>query len=148
MQLEKITQENWKDAIFLTTDPERVGRLDEKWVAGNAFSMLQAVYDPDWDCRLLVEAGKPVGFVFYGWWRERQKYLLCRLMIDVDYQGRGYGKKALPLAVEQMRAQFGCQDIYLSVDEENRTARHLYEAFGFVPTEEMDEKERIYVLRG
>lgn len=148
MKLEKITQENWMDAVFLTTDPERAGRLDEQWVASNAFSMLQAIYDPDWDCRLLVEAGKPVGLVFYGWWRERKKYLLCRLMIDVDYQGRGYGKKALPLVVEQMRRQYGCRDVYVSLNEDNRRAKHLYEACGFIPTEEMDEEERVFVLRG
>ncbi len=34
-----------------------------------------------------------MGFAFYGYWQERDRYLLCRYMIDVRYQGRGYGTR-------------------------------------------------------
>lgn len=148
MELVKITAENWKDAVFLTTDPERKTPLEEQWIANNAFSLLQSLYEPDWDCRLLTEEGTPVGFVFYGYWRERQHYLLCRYMIDVDFQKKGYGTKALPLVVEQIRKQYGCRDVYVSVSEENEAALRLYRRFGFQPTEELDDAERVYVLRG
>ena len=107
MELVEITKVNWKKAVFLTTDPERRMPLDEGWILSNAVSLLQAHYDPDWDCRLLVEGGTPVGFAFYGYWRERNRYLLCRYMIDIRYQGRGYGARALPLVVEQIRRQYG-----------------------------------------
>ena len=90
----------------------------------------------------------PVGFAFYGYWQERDRYLLCRYMIDVRYQGRGYGTRALPLVVEQIRRQYGCRDVYTTVDDENTRAVKLYRSFGFQPTEEMDEAERVYVLRG
>ena len=59
MELTEVTGENWKQAVFLTTDPERKIPLDEKWIISNAFSLLQARYDPNWDCRLL-EMGKPL----------------------------------------------------------------------------------------
>ena len=148
LKLERITQDNWKMAVFLTTDPERKIPLDEQWLASNAFSLLQCQYDPDWDCRLMLDGDMPVGFVFYGYWRERDRYLLCRYMIDVRYQNQGYGKAFLPMVVEHIRRQYACRDVYTSVDDENAAARHLYGKFGFMPTDEMDEAERVYVLKG
>lgn len=41
LRLEKVTADNWRKATFLTTDPERKIPLDEKWIANNAFSLLQ-----------------------------------------------------------------------------------------------------------
>ncbi len=143
-----ITKDNWRDAVFLTTDPERNNPLDQQWVTSNAFSLLQSIYDPDWDCRLILADDKPVGFVFYGYWEEKNGYLLCRYMIDEQQQGKGYGKAALPLIVEQMRQQYGCKDIYLTLEDGNARAVYLYTSFGFEPTEELDCTERVYILRG
>lgn len=148
LRLEKVTPENWRKAVFLTTDPERKMPLDEKWITSNAYSLLQCVYDEEWDCRILMDGEIAVGFVFYGHWPEEEQYMLCRYMIDVKHQNKGYGKAFLPMVVEQIRTQFGCKDVYTSVDDENTHALHLYTSFGFERTEEMDGEERVYVLRG
>ncbi len=146
--LEPVTKENWRQAVSLTTDLERKNPLDQQWIASNAFSMLQAIYDPDWDCRLICHGDQAVGFVFYGYWREKDRYLLCRYMIDERHQGKGYGKAALPQIVEHMKNQYGCRDLFLTLEEENARAVHLYTAFGFERTEELDGSEHVYVLRG
>ncbi len=146
--LVRVSKENWKKAVGLTTDPERKNPLDQQWVTSNAFSMLQAIYDPAWDCRLITVGDNAVGFVFYGHWVEKDRYLLCRFMIDERYQRRGYGKAALPLIVSQMQAQYGCKDIYLTVEDANLRAIKLYTEFGFERTEELDESERVYLFRG
>lgn len=148
LRLERVTPENWRKAVFLTTDPERKMPLDEKWITSNAYSLLQCVYDAEWDCRILMDGENAVGFVFYGHWPEEDQYMLCRYMIDVRHQNRGYGKAFLPLVVEQIRSQFGCKDVYTSVADENLHAKHLYTSFGFERTEELDGEERVYVLRG
>ena len=148
LKLVPVSAENWKTALFLTTDPERKIPLDEQWIANNAFSLVQCRYEPDWDCRLMMDGEMAVGFVFYGYWREEDRYLLCRYMIDVKHQGKGYGTAFLPLAVELIRRQYSCADVYTSVHDDNAHAVHLYKNFGFVPTEEMDADERVYVLRG
>jgi len=148
LKLVPVTDENWKQAVFLTTDPSQKYPIEEQWIAGNAFSLLQCCYDPDWDCRLMMDGGKTVGFVCYGYWRERDHYLLCRYMIDLEEQNKGYGSRFLPLVIDQIRSQYGCQDVYVSVHDDNAHALHLYEKAGFVRTEEMDEEERVYVLRG
>ena len=92
LKLVPVTADNWRDAVFLTTDPERKMPLDEKWITNNAYSMLQCIYDGDWDCRILMDGDAAVGFVFYGYDRDADHYLLCRYMIDVKHQNQGYGK--------------------------------------------------------
>ena len=147
LKLVPVTKDNWRKAIFLTTDPDRRMNLEEQWIASNAYSVLQSQFEPDWDCRLMLDGDKAVGFVFYGYWQEADHYLLCRYMIDVNEQGKGYGTAFLPLVVEQIRSQYHCGDVYVTVSEENERAVRLYEKAGFVRTEEMDEEERVYVLK-
>ena len=88
LKLVPVTAENWKKAIFLTTDDTEKYPIEEQWIAANTFSLLQCHYDPDWDCRLMMDGDKAVGFVFYGYWREADHYLLCRYMIDLKEQNR------------------------------------------------------------
>ena len=148
LKLVPVTADNWRDAVFLTTDPERKIPLDEKWLTSNAYSMLQCIYDEGWDGRILMDGDKAVGFVFYGFLQEEKRGYLCRYMFDVKYQNKGYGTAFLPLVVELIRDQYGCRDVYTSVHDDNPHAKYLYERFGFRRTEEMDAEERVYVLRG
>ena len=147
LKLVPVTADNWKTALFLTTDPERKIPLDEQWIANNAFSLVQCQYDPDWDCRLMMDGEQAIGFVFFGYWREEDRYMLCRYMIDVKHQGKGYGTAFLPLAVELIRSQYGCRDVYTSVHDDNAHAVRLYRIIGFVPTAQMDADERVYLLK-
>lgn len=147
LSLAPIGPDNWKQAALLTTDPERRNPLDQQWVVSNAFSLLQAAYDPAWTCRLICADGRPVGFAFFGLWEERGSVpLLCRYMIDVDRQGRGLGAQALPLVVEEMYALYGPREIYLTVEPGNTRAVRLYEGYGFRPTGEFDCTEAVYRL--
>ncbi len=60
-------------------------------------------------------------------------YLVWRLMIDQEYQGKGYGKEALRLALEYIKTK-PCGDAeccWLSYEPENKAARELYSSFGF-----------------
>ena len=69
-------------------------------------------------------------------------------MIDVNHQHKGYGKAFLPMVVELIRSQYGCNDVYTSVHDDNAHSLHLFHSFGFQRTEEMDADERVYVLYG
>ena len=147
LSLAPIGPDNWKQAALLTTDEARLNPLDQQWVTSNAFSLLQAAYDPAWTCRLICSDGKAVGFAFFGLWEERGNVpLLCRYMIDVDCQGRGLGAQALPLVLGEMYTLYGPREIYLTVEPENVRAVRLYERFGFCPTGEFDCTEAVYVL--
>ena len=47
--------------------------------------------------------------------------------------------------MEQIRAQYHNQQIYVTLEKKNARAVHLYEKFGFRDTGETDEGENVYV---
>ena len=63
-----------------------------------------------------------------------KSYLIWRLMIDKKYQGKGYGKEALQLALDYVRTfPVGeAKYCWLSYEPGNDVARNLYRSFGFV----------------
>ena len=113
---------------------------------GNAFPL--GIYDDD----------SPVGFLMIGfdvdeYWEDYPEiavgsYNIWRLMIDRRYQGRGYGKAAMKLALEFIRT-YPCgkaEKCWLSYEPDNHAAEKLYRSFGFVPNGEKDGDEVIAVL--
>ena len=158
LRLEKVNGKNVWDILAL-----RVAKEQEAFVAANAVSIIEAytaitgngyafpfgIYDDD----------IPVGFLMVGFdtddfWEDappvaKGNYNLWRLMIDEKHQNKGYGKKALGLALEFIRA-FPCGEgecCWLSYEPENDVARGLYRSFGFIETGEMDGEEIIAVLK-
>ncbi|MBQ9228148.1 MAG: GNAT family N-acetyltransferase [Eubacterium sp.] len=147
IHLEDITRENWRQATFVTTDPERKCPLDEEWVSSAAFSIVQSVYEPEWKSRLIMDDDTVIGFAFYGWWEVKKAPLFCRYMIDIDYQGKGYGKRALPVIVDEMMTAYKTDRILLTLEQDNQRAVKLYTGFGFAPTGETFEGEEIYSFK-
>ncbi|WP_455521120.1 GNAT family N-acetyltransferase [Parvimonas micra] len=75
-------------------------------------------------------------------------YNIWRLMIDKKFQGKGFGKKAMDLALEFVKT-FPCgiaKHCWLSYESDNNVARQLYKSVGFVETEEKDGEEIVAVL--
>lgn len=158
LRLEKVTGKNAWDLIRL-----RVRADQRSFVAPNDQSLIEAylaivggagafpfgIYDGD----------TPVGFLMIGYGAEaawenppgiaRRNYSLWRLMIDERHQGRGYGRQAVALALENIRT-FPCgpaEFCWVSYEPENERARALYRSFGFRETGDMDESEVIAALK-
>ena len=158
LHLEKVTGKNVWDLLKL-----EVSETQKMFVAPNEVSMIEAytaitgnghafpfgIYDDD----------MPVGFLMIGfdvddYWEDapeiaKGNYNLWRLMIDKTYQGRGYGKEAVQLALDFIRT-LPCGEAafcWLSYEPENKAARRLYQSFGFEETGEMDGEEIIAVLK-
>jgi len=118
-------------------------------IAGNGYAFPFGIFDDD----------VPVGFLMVGYdtdddWEDAPQiaegnYNLWRLMIDKRYQHKGYGRKAIQLALDFIRT-YPCgpaEYCWLSYETENAVAQRLYGSFGFVERGEMDGEERIAVLR-
>ena len=158
IRLEKVNGKNVWELIKLTVTPEQ-----KNFVASNTTSIIEAytaitgnghafpfgIYDDD----------TPVGFLMIGfdkddYWEDAPaiatgNYSLWRLMVDTNYQNRGYGRKALELALDFVRT-FPCGEAeycYLSYEPENTVAKKLYHSFGFVENGEMDGDEIIAILK-
>ena len=74
---------------------------------------------------------------------------IWRFMIDKKFQGKGFGKKAMNLALEFVNT-FPCgtaKYCWLSYESDNDIARQLYQSVGFVETDEKDGEEIVAILK-
>lgn len=158
LRLEAINGKNVWDILKLSVKDTQKG-----FVASNEVSIIEAytaitanghaypfgIYDEE----------TPVGFLMIGYdkddyWDDAPKvsygnYNLWRLMIDKNYQGRGYGKQAVKLALDFIYS-FPCGKsnyCWVSYEPENMMAKELYAAYGFVENGDMDGEEKIAVLK-
>lgn len=157
LKLQKVNGKNVWDILKL-----KVAESQREFVASNDISIIEAytaitgngyafpfgIYDED----------TPVGFLMIGYdtddyWDDAPaiaagNYNLWRLMIDERYQGRGYGRESVRLALDFIRTwPCGSADYcWLSYEPENGVTRELYRSFGFVETGEYDGEETIAVL--
>lgn len=96
IHLEPITRENWRQAAFVTTDPKRECPLDEKWVTSTAFSIVQSVYEPEWESRLILDDETVIGFVFYGWWEKKQAPSSAAIPLTSTFRERATERRRCP----------------------------------------------------
>lgn len=157
VRLEKISYKNvWKilhlkvreeQADFVATNTESIVEAYLA-LAGGGTALPFAVYDDD----------TPVGFLMIGYgaldWEDApgiayDNYCIWRLMIDERFQGRGFGRQALELALEYVKtAPCGkAEYCWLSYEPENVNAKALYRSMGFEETGEMDGDEIIAAKR-
>ena len=158
LRLEKITGKHVWSILKL-----RVSEDQESFVAPNDISIIEAYTAITGNGYAfpfgIYEGETPVGFLMIGFdaddcWEDapsiaRGNYNLWRLMIDKNYQNKGYGKEAVRLALEFIKT-FPCGKAdfcWLSYEPENEIASRLYHSFGFAETGEMDGDEIIAVLK-
>ncbi|MEQ6354806.1 GNAT family N-acetyltransferase [Lysinibacillus sp. M3] len=97
----------------------------------------------------LYKENNAVGFAMYGVFPEKdnsQRVWLDRYFIDERYQHKGLGKYFIQQLIQYLVAKYSCQNIYLSVYDNNTVAIQLYKKFGFVFNGELDTKgEKVMV---
>lgn len=147
MKLVEINEDNWRKIVFLSTNEDGKATIVEKFVASNALSIVQSVYETGWITRGIEVEDKLIGFTMYGLDEETSNYWLCRFMIDHQSQGKGYGRKAIELILNEIKQLDGCESIYLSTEPDNETAIKLYESLGFQKTGKLNEGEAEFMLK-
>ena len=140
--LQPITRENYRACAWLEVAPEQ-----ERFVASNAYSLAQACYELECTPLVIYAGDTMVGFAMYALDPDDHKYWIYRLMIDAAHQGKGYGRAAMKLLIEDIRRLPGCDEIGISYVPENSGAKHLYASLGFVESGEVIENETVARLR-
>ena len=146
LHLEKITWDN-VDAILNL----HVNKEQRNFVATNKDSLVHACLAMTADGKQVFPFGiykdkKAVGFIMIGYdigeddgtepradWFLRNSYYIWRFMIDRRYQGKGYGREAMKLALEYIRTfpAGKAEYCWLSYEPGNEVAKNLYLSFGF-----------------
>ena len=88
----------------------------------------------------ILEGDDLVGFVLVHRFEDR-KYFLWEFAIDVRWQNRHLGTKALKELIEYMRVHHNAKEITTTYIYGNDHAKHVYESVGFVETDVVDEPD-------
>ena len=147
IRLEPVSDKNREAVLKLTV------REDQPFVAPNDVSLRQAdeanAEDPGVARPFAIYADeKLVGFCMFAFDPEEEdpddRYWLWRFMIDRRYQGNGYGRQAMKLALDFIRTFPAGEAKYcwLSFEPKNEVARNLYRSLGFEEhPEQCDEND-------
>jgi diamine N-acetyltransferase len=149
ISLRPITIDNWRAVYDLT---KTLSAEQQKFVAPNGYSMLEALYDPDQRTRPravyadIEGTDTLVGFVMTYYDAEYDEHWIDRLMVAGDYQGKGYGRAALAQTLDYFRTLPECKAVHISFEPENTPARALYASMGFLDTGIVQEGEIVFRL--
>lgn len=142
IHLKEINTENFWDIISLS-----VCKDQEDLVTSNAVSIAQAKVQPECLPLAVYSDDVPVGFLMYCVDRDDDEYWLYRLMIDQQYQGKGYGRAAMNLLLKRIGEDKSRNKVFLGVDPSGDSSVKLYQSLGFVFTGQVFGKEHIMVFK-
>ena len=147
VSLREITEDNRVEVLALQVTP-----VQERFVGTVAKSLREADDTPEgkpW-YRAIYADDLPVGFVMLSWNvtpeppRIIGPWFLWRLLIDVQHQGRGYGREAVRLVAEIARDN-GATELLTSYGVGEGGPEPFYGRVGFRPTGELGEMDEVIV---
>ena len=122
----EIDKSNYNICINL-----KVGDHQKDYVASNAISLVQAFYEEELYPIGIFNDEEMVGFILYDYDKELEGWSFSRFMIDINHQNKGYGSKALEKFLEFFHNKYEEENLYTSVEIDNKVAMKLYEKYGF-----------------
>jgi diamine N-acetyltransferase len=143
MELRPITRDNWYACIRM-----KVRSDQDDFVHNNAFSLVQAAYNPGFVPLALYDGDEMVGFTMFRTQPDGMgRYWIDRVMVAPAHQGKGYGRALMELVIARMRADIpDLGVIALDYREANTVAARLYASLGFRETGERDGPDVVAVL--
>jgi diamine N-acetyltransferase len=147
LELRPIDKSNWRQIARLS---RTLTWEQTQFVAHNAVSILDAIYDPEHvTVRGVYLDDEPIGLVLWADIRDEypNSYGIGRLMVAGTHQRKGYGRAIMQQVIDLLKALPDCHNIYISFDPANDAARNLYASLGFEDTGTIEEDEIVYRLR-
>ncbi|MCM0648898.1 GNAT family N-acetyltransferase [Clostridium swellfunianum] len=136
VSLEKITPNNYRECLNLKVTEEQ-----KHFVSPNVLSLAKAYVYDDVVPFAIYNESLMVGFIMIRFNKEQNNSFIWQFMIDEKYQSKGYGSKALGLAIEWMKKNSRCHEIVTTYIDANDKAKKLYEKYGFQQMGELTDGE-------
>lgn len=136
INLKNLNRENWIQCAKLSLDESQ-----KDYVASNVYSIAESKVEEHYCPRVICFNDEVVGFLMYCVEidpPDETLFWLFRLMISKDNQVKGYGTKALQIAIDEMAAK-GAKRIRTMYKSSNYVTGKLYKKMGFRETGEYDE---------
>ncbi|WPP56925.1 GNAT family N-acetyltransferase [Acinetobacter pittii] len=136
ISLKDLDRENWILCAKLSLD-----EYQKDYVAPNVYSIAESKVEEHYCPRVICSNDRVIGFLMYCAEvdpPDETLFWLFRFMIGKDHQAKGYGTKALQMAIDEIAAK-GAKRIRTMYKSSNNIAGKLYKKKGFQETGEYDE---------
>ena len=141
IQLKPVTLANFHACIKL-----KVAESQTDFVAPNMYTIAEAYIEPNLTPYAITDNETVVGLVATEISTENEdydRYWIPRFMVGEAYQGKGFGREGMKLAIEMLSKYEDCTRIRLSVVPSNGDSIAFYAKLGFVLTDEYIQGERV-----
>ena len=141
IHLVEIDDGNWRI-------PLKVSKEQELYVANSTTMLARAYAYRNHRSRafLICEDETPVGMGLYYDYEPLDAYDFSQIFIDEQFQGKGYGRTAIKLVLNDMKKDGKYDKVVLCYIEGNIVAKKIYAGYGFMETGR-DENEIIMELK-
>lgn len=133
MEFREIDKSNYWDCIALTVDDSQID-----FVADNKQSLVEAAYEDGLYVLGIYNEDTMVGFVLYDYDETFPGWSMSRFMIGKQFQGKGYGKRAVIAFLDYFKKMHGADKLFISVSLDNTVARKMYSDIGFKEIKEVE----------
>ncbi|MGA5680861.1 GNAT family N-acetyltransferase [Bacillus cereus] len=132
IHLKSINQSNWEEAIRLSVKAEQ-----RTFIASNLYSIAEVQFLDSFYAKGIYVGNKMIGFTIFRIDPDDNNYWIYRLIIDEKFQGKGIGKQAIYLVIEEITQNNNTNIplIMIGYHPENLTAKFVYKKAGFIETE-------------
>ncbi|MDP4489229.1 GNAT family N-acetyltransferase [Pseudoalteromonas piscicida] len=125
ISLRAIDKQNYEDICDLDVSPEQ-----QDLVACNMFSIVESKFNDGYTTRAIYHDDEAVGMLM--WVQESiERISIWRFMVDQQFQQQGIGRKALTLALEEIKQTPNLTTIEICYVPSNPVAKAFYASFGF-----------------
>jgi diamine N-acetyltransferase len=144
LSLLPVDKDNWRDVAHIKVEPAQ-----REFVMEPSYYLALCSYGGDWQPLAIYLGERVIGFMMWAVDPADGSCWLGGIMIDVEMQGKGYGKRAIRSAIQMLSGEHGFTDFALSYQGQNHNAQGLYAKLGFMETGEMEGDEIVarYVIR-
>jgi diamine N-acetyltransferase len=139
--LKEVTEDNFHEVIGL-----KVGEAQAKFVAPNVKSLAECwLYrenDNVFPYAVYNEHDEMVGFLLLDLDEKEREYMIWRMMVDENFQGRGYGWQIVEHVIEKAKGDGDYDSLIADYVMGNEAMKKLLGALGFEETgfeEDVDE---------
>ena len=132
MEFKKIDKTNYQECMALEVDESQ-----KYFVADNTRSLVEAAYEDGLYTLGIYDGDTMVGFILYDYDDTYPGWSMSRFMIGRQFQGKGYGKRAVREFLDYFKAEHNADKIYISVSLDNTIARKMYTDLGFQKIKEI-----------
>jgi diamine N-acetyltransferase len=125
VSLRPVTRSNYEEVCELD-----VAKEQEEFVACNMWSLVESMFNEGYETKAIYLNEEPVGF--FMWVQEsKDKVSIWRFMVDIKNQQKGIGRKALSLALNEIKQVPDLKQIEICYNPNNPVAKEFYSSFGF-----------------